>query len=178
MELKYPKLVVVGVVIILSGIAACMLLLKPNLPVPNRVPICGDEVCSVTEAKSCPEDCITQNYTNKDCKLYQEPCCGGYICALDEPICGDSTLQCKMITPPSLTRVYCEFYPINGMYPNDCTNMYIDPGSCEEYCDYWKSQDCKTMFTEEELSAGYDPFDLGHWQENCADYSCECFDSR
>ncbi len=96
MELKYIKLAVIGVVIIIVGIAACMLLLKPNLPAPNGVPICGDNVCSVTEADGCPEDCTMEDCASEGATINLMPggpqlgCCEGLQpvgCMIDAAVC-------------------------------------------------------------------------------------------
>lgn len=112
------------------------------------------------------------------CKVYASCCLNGYTCA-ESPLKCDLTQNslCQKGNPSNLTRAYCVYRGVSDKYYNGpgCYPGYLHGGAnCKEYCDYWKSQGCKSTFSEEMLKGGWDPFDLQKWQKNCPNTSCEC----
>jgi hypothetical protein len=101
---------------------------------------------------------------SQKCKVYASPCCyDGYVCAESPPKCNlPEGYLCKKSVPFALTRVYCEYHKVSADYKKaGCYERPLyDGANCNEYCDYWKSQNCTSTFSESVLNAGWDPFDL------------------
>jgi hypothetical protein len=131
---------------------------------------CGDGKCEGFDTvENCPEDCSVESecQSTDDCKLAYH-CCGFPVDCINKDI-EEATELCDCAQPP-FANVFDNQYAYCECDKGSCEMKTDTEAACAAVCELFKAEDC--LWQDDIDGTLAEDF----WAENCADYSCECFD--